>query len=66
MRITQRARTIPALPDMTLIRRAIVCGPFSVSVWQVLTRTMSREEVISRGTLLKEKLGSRAHGLNSN
>jgi hypothetical protein len=41
-------------------------GQFRFSVLQILPKTMTRNEVIRRETLYKAKLGTRAHGLNSN
>lgn len=39
---------------------------FRFSVLQILPKTMAREEVLKREKLYKEKLGTRATGLNSN
>jgi hypothetical protein len=41
-------------------------GQFRFSVLQTLPKTMARDEVIRRETLYKNKLGTRAIGLNSN
>lgn len=41
-------------------------GAFRFSVLQVLPQTMSRDEIIRREQLFKEKLGTRATGLNLN
>jgi hypothetical protein len=39
---------------------------FRFSVLQILPKTMARDEVVRRETLYKDKLGTRATGLNSN
>lgn len=40
-------------------------GQFCFSILQVLPKTMARERIIQRESLYKQKLGSRATGLNS-
>jgi hypothetical protein len=39
---------------------------FTFTLLRTLPRTLTREEVFAYETLYKEKLGSRAHGLNAN
>src|SRR2546423_737530 len=36
------------------------------SILQILPKSVTRDEVIQREALFKQKLGSRAHGLNAN
>jgi hypothetical protein len=55
VKLTKLIRDDPSYPEQ-----------FRFSVLQILPRTMAREEVIKRETLYKDKLGSKAHGLNSN
>ena len=55
VKLTKLIQENPAYPER-----------FRFSVLQILPRTMAREEVIKRETLYKDKLGSKAHGLNSN
>ena len=55
VKLTKLIQKNPAYPER-----------FRFSVLQILPRTMAREEVIKRETLYKDKLGSKAHGLNSN
>ena len=39
---------------------------FRFSILQILPKSISREDVVGREALFKQKLGSRAHGLNRN
>jgi len=56
------------LPLRELIRTNPAEYPeqFRFSVLQILPKTMAREEVLQRETLYKQKLGTRATGLNAN
>ncbi len=54
-----------ALRDL-MRREPIYPERFRFSILQILPKTMAREEVIRREVIYKEKLGSRATGLNMN
>jgi hypothetical protein len=53
------------------LRELIAKNPSCVHAWQysiltTLSQSVTRDEVIQLESLYKQKLGSRAHGLNSN
>jgi hypothetical protein len=49
-----------------IVRDAAYPEGFSYSILQILPKTLARSEVLDRERLYKEKLGSRASGLNAN